>query len=189
MLLQEACEFVQAILALMLFVATADRRLLALLLPFLLWLASGVLGAPVGAQSFSVWASVTGATMLGDKAALRGTLSAGLGSNLPLGLGTLGAEIELGQTSDSQSLRGMALVLRDLGIPLLPLSLRGEAGIEQFGLRGNFEGAPVIVYVGAGLRYTVFWPFGIFAGVRSYVIGAPPGGGTLAIQLGLDLKF
>jgi hypothetical protein len=156
---------------------------------WLLWLAVGVLSTPAGAQSFSVWASVTGANVPGNSAPWRGTLSAGLGSNLPLGLGSLGAEIELGQTSDSISVRGAGVVWRDLGVPLLPLSLKAEAGVEQFGVRGNFDNAPVVVYVGAGLRYTVFWPFGLFVGVRSYVIGAPAGGGTLALQAGLDLKF
>jgi hypothetical protein len=142
------------------------------------------LGSHAGAQSFSVWAAVMGSTN-----PLRGTLAAGLGSNLPLGLGSLGVEIELGQTTDTYSLRGAAAVLRDLSLPLLPISVYAKAGVEQYGLRGNFDTAPVVVHVGGGLRYAVLGPFGVMVGVRSYLIGTPPGAGTLSIQAGFDLKF
>lgn len=137
------------------------------------------LSPAAGAQAFGVWAAATGGFP-----PLRGTLSVGAGLSLPL-IGTLGLELTPFGWQARGAIRGLALVLRDVGIPFTPISARVEAGLERAGTAGGFDGAPASFYLGAGLRYALIGPLGLAAGVRTYVTNGPGITGTL----GVDLRF
>ena len=134
------------------------------------------LAPAASAQAFGVWAAATGSYPL------RVTLSAGAGLSLPL-VGTLGLEVTPFGWHSAGPIRGLALVLRDVGIPFTPISARVEAGVEQIGTAGGFDGIPASFYLGAGLRYALVGPLGVAAGVRTYVTNGPGITGTLAIDL------
>jgi hypothetical protein len=140
------------------------------------------LSSSAGAQSifdFSVWGAVQG-----SYAPLRGTASVGVGYRLPLGVGTVGLEITpFGLTlgDSTRSLFTVAAVLRDVPLPLTPISFRGDIGFEQtYGLdiAGTYS-----FFAGAGVRYQIFGPLGVTGGARVYLNNP----NIFSILIGLDI--
>jgi hypothetical protein len=139
------------------------------------------LSSTAGAQSifdFSVWGAVQG-----GYAPLRGTASVGVGYRLPLGVGTVGLEVTpYGITLDGASnLFTVSAVLRDVPLPLTPISFRGELGFEQtYG--ASITGIQSF-YAGAGVRYQIFGPLGVTSGARVYLNNP----NIFSILIGLDI--
>jgi hypothetical protein len=139
------------------------------------------LSSTAGAQSifdFSVWGAVQG-----GYAPLRGTASVGVGYRLPLGVGTVGLEVTpFGITLDgSSNLFTVSAVLRDVPLPLTPISFRGELGFEQ-----TFGASITSIqsfYAGAGVRYQIFGPLGVTGGARVYLNNP----NIFSILIGLDI--
>jgi hypothetical protein len=139
------------------------------------------LSSTAGAQSifdFSVWGAVQG-----GYAPLRGTASVGVGYRLPLGVGTVGLEVTpFGVTLDgSSNLFTVSAVLRDVPLPLTPISFRGELGFEQ-----TFGASITSIqsfYAGAGVRYQIFGPLGVTGGARVYLNNP----NIFSILIGLDI--
>jgi hypothetical protein len=145
-----------------------------------------VLAPLAGAQSWSVWGSAQGA--YGPPNGLHARLSVGVGIDLPV-VGTLGVEVTpYGYvfTGATTNVYGVAAVLRDVGLPFTPISLRGEVGLEKFTTAGPFDSTPWTFFVGGGVRYVVFGPLGLTAGARVYV-NSP--GTPFSVLVGLDLKL
>jgi hypothetical protein len=140
------------------------------------------LSSTAGAQSifdFSIWGAVQG-----SYAPLRGTASVGVGYKLPLGVGTIGLEVTpFGLTlgDSTRSLFTVAAVLRDVPVPLTPISFRGDIGFEQtYGL--DISGA-YSFFAGAGVRYQIFGPLGVTGGARVYLNNP----NIFSILIGLDI--
>jgi hypothetical protein len=140
------------------------------------------LSSTAGAQSifdFSVWGAVQG-----SYAPLRGTASVGVGYKLPLGVGTVGLEVTpFGITSGSAvtNLFTVSAVLRDVPLPLTPISFRGDIGFEQtYGIdvSGTYS-----FFAGAGVRYQIFGPLGVTGGARVYLNNP----NVFSILIGLDI--
>jgi hypothetical protein len=140
------------------------------------------LSSTAGAQSifdFSVWGAVQG-----SYAPLRGTASVGVGYKLPLGVGTVGLEVTpFGITSGNAvtNLFTVSAVLRDVPLPLTPISFRGDIGFEQtYGIdvSGTYS-----FFAGAGVRYQIFGPLGVTGGARVYLNNP----NIFSILIGLDI--
>jgi hypothetical protein len=138
------------------------------------------LSSTAGAQSifdFSVWGAVQG-----SYAPLRGTASVGVGYRLPLGVGTVGLEVTpVGILSDGHNIFTVAAVVRDVPVPLTPISFRGDIGFEQtFALDapGTYS-----FFAGAGVRYQIFGPLGVTGGARVYLNNP----NVFSILIGLDI--
>ncbi len=138
------------------------------------------LSSTAGAETifdFSVWGAVQG-----SYAPLRGTASVGVGYRLPLGVGTVGLEVSpISLTPDGSNVFSAAAVLRDVPLPLTPISFRGELGLEI---------APIInasysqsFFAGAGVRYQIFGPLGVTGGARVYLNNP----NIFSILIGLDI--
>jgi hypothetical protein len=138
------------------------------------------LSSTAGAQSifdFSVWGAVQG-----SYAPLRGTASVGVGYKLPLGVGTVGLEVTpFGILPDGYSIFTVAAVVRDVPLPLTPISFRGDIGFEQtFAIDASGVQS---FFAGAGVRYQIFGPLGLTGGARVYLNNP----NIFSILIGLDI--
>ena len=133
------------------------------------------------AQSVTAWGTVQGAY-----APLRGTVSVGVGTELPLGVAVIGLEITpFGRTLDGLNVFGAALVVRDVPVPFTAISLRGELGLEQYTIAGPLNGSPLAVFAGGGVRYAWVGPVGVTGAARLYFTGPT----VFSVLLGLDVRI
>jgi hypothetical protein len=142
-----------------------------------------------GAQS--IWGGANVEVPFSGGAGIYASLHVGAGVNLPLGLGTLGLEVTpFALRGDAQSFARIGVVLRDVPIPFLPISLRGEAGLERLtpGSLFDFNTGSTSVYLGAGARYIVFGPLGVNLAGRLY-FGGSGNASAFTISLGADFKL
>lgn len=142
-----------------------------------------------GAQS--IWGGANVEVPFSGGAGIYASLHVGAGYNLPLGLGTIGLEVTpFALRGDAQSFFRIGAVFRDIPIPFLPISLRGEAGVERLTPGGlfDFSTGSTSLYLGAGARYIVFGPLGVNLTGRLY-LGGSGNASAFTISLGADFKL
>ncbi len=161
------------------------QNLLKRLIPFLIVAMFPVAGAQ------GLWGGANVEVPFSGGAGIYASVHVGFGYNLPLGLGTLGLEITpFALRGDNLAFARAGLVLRDISLPLLPISFRAEAGLERLtaGSLFDFSTGSTSVYLGAGARYAVFGPVGINLTGRLYFGGTGTSSG-FTISLGADFKL